>query len=324
MLSTEIISANLNNCLTKAHFPELPNFYSGKVRENYDLPNGLRIIIATDRQSAFDKILAAVPFKGQVLNETAKFWFEKTQAICPNHVVEFPDPNVIVAKKLKMLPLEVIVRNYLTGSSATSIWTAYKNGSREFCGNALPDGMRKNQQLAKTILTPSTKPADGSHDESVAPQELIDRGLITREIWEQIAKISLELFALGAKISAQNGLILVDTKFEFGLAENGEITLADEIFTPDSSRYWYQKSYAARLAKDLEPESLDKEFLRLWITERCDPYQEEIPTIPAAVLVEFSQKYLKLFETVTGQEFRPPNLAQQPLERIRQNLAKYF
>lgn len=324
MVSAEIIRANLKNCLTGARFPELPNFYAGKVRENYDLADQRRLLISTDRQSAFDQILTAVPFKGQVLNETAKFWFEKTRSICPNHALEFPDPNVTLARKLKMLPLEVVVRDYLTGSSATSVWPAYAKGAREFCGNSLPEGLRKNQKLPTTILTPSTKPMDGSHDESVAPQVLIEQKLISASLWEELAEIALKLFAFGRAAVAKNGLILVDTKFEFGLSEEGKITLADEIFTPDSSRFWRQASYAERFANKQEPECLDKEFLRLWITQRCDPYKEKIPAIPAEVLVEFSQKYLSLFEAVTGQDFVLPDLTQPPLVRLRRNLEQYF
>ena len=324
MIDPKIIRAQIPNVLIESHFPELPNYYKGKVRENYDLPDKKRILISTDRQSAFDKVLAAVPFKGQVLTQTARFWFEITKDICPNHVIEYPDPNVVVGQKLEMLPVEVIVRDYLTGSTDTSVWTAYKKGERKFCGNKLPDGLVKNDKLPETILTPSTKPEDGSHDISVAPEYLIENNLVSAEQWSELADISLKLFARGKELAAKNGLILVDTKYEFGLDKNGKITLADEIHTPDSSRYWLANSYEELHATGKEPESLDKEFLRLWIAERCNPYKDEIPDIPDDVLVEFSGKYIKLFETITGKEFELPALGIPVKERIKKNLSKYF
>jgi len=324
MIDSKIIQAQIPNVLTDAHFEELPNYYKGKVRENYDLSDGKRILISTDRQSAFDKVLAAVPFKGQVLTQTAKFWFEQTADICPNHALEYPDPNVVVGRKLKMLPIEVVVRDYLTGSTDTSVYTAYKNGDREFCGNELPDGLKKNDKLPETILTPSTKPDDGGHDISVAPSFLVENNLISQEQWDELASVSLKLFARGKEIAAQNGLILVDTKYEFGVDENNVITLADEIHTPDSSRYWKADSYEARQTVGEEPESLDKEFLRLWIAARCDPYHDEIPEIPADVLTEFSAKYIKLYETVTGKDFELPDLNLSVKDRIKKNLQKYF
>jgi len=324
VIDSKIIRVQIPNVLTEAYFEELPNYYKGKVRENYDLPDGKRILISTDRQSAFDKVLSAVPFKGQILTQTAKFWFEETKDICPNHVVEYPDPNVVVGRKLEMLPVEVVVRDYLTGSTDTSAWTAYSKGEREFCGNKLPDGLVKNDVLPETILTPSTKPDDGSHDISVAPEYLIENNLLSVEQWEELAEISLALFAKGKEVATKNGLILVDTKYEFGLDSDGKITLADEIHTPDSSRYWKADSYEELHSAGKEPESLDKEFLRLWIAERCDPYRDEIPEIPDDVLVEFSGKYIKLFETVTGKELELPELNISMKERIKKNLEKYF
>jgi phosphoribosylaminoimidazole-succinocarboxamide synthase len=324
MLDPTIIKNQIPKVLTEAHYPELPNYYKGKVRENYDLPDGKRILISTDRQSAFDKVLSAVPFKGQVLTQTAKYWFEKTKDICPNHAIEYPDPNVVVGRKLRMLPVEVVVRDYLTGATDTSIYTAYTRGDREFCGNQLPNGLVKNDKLPETILTPSTKPDNGTHDISVAPEYLVEHNLITQEQWDKLAQISLALFARGKEIAAKNNLILVDTKYEFGVDENNVITLADEIHTPDSSRYWRADTYLARHAEGEEPESLDKEFLRLWIAERCDPYHDEIPEIPNDVLVEFSSKYIQLYETITGQNFELPNLDLPVKERIKKNLAKYI
>jgi phosphoribosylaminoimidazole-succinocarboxamide synthase len=302
----------------------LPNYYRGKVRENYDLPDGRRILISTDRQSAFDQVLAAVPFKGQLLTQIARFWFEATADICPNHVLDYPDPNVVVGRRLTMLPVEMVVRDYLTGSTDTSIWSMYRSGRRDAYGIALPDGLTKNDKLPRTIITPTTKAATGGHDAPITPAEIVAQGLLTQAQWDEAARLSLALFARGREIAARSGLILVDTKFEFGLDAAGKITLADEILTPDSSRYWQAASYAARHARGEEPESLDKEFLRLWIASRCDPYREPIPPIPEDTLVEFAQKYIALFETVTGLTFVAPPAGVPVKQRIRQNLKSYF
>ena len=324
MLDTDRIRAAIPNVLTEAHFPELPNHYRGKVRENYDLPDGRRILISTDRQSAFDQVLAAVPFKGQVLTETARFWFEATADICPNHVLDYPDPNVVVGRRLNMLPVEMVVRDYLTGSTDTAIWPMYRDGKRMVYGIALPDGLKKNDKLPQTILTPTTKADAGGHDAPITAEEIVAKNLLTEAQWDAVARLSLALFARGREIAAKHGLILVDTKFEFGLDGDGKIVLADEILTPDSSRYWRAASYATRLSAGQEPESLDKEFLRLWIAARCDPYKQPIPEIPADTLVEFAQKYIALFETVTGRAFEAPPEGEPVKDRIRRNLAKFF
>jgi phosphoribosylaminoimidazole-succinocarboxamide synthase len=324
MLSTETIRAAIPRALTEAFFPELPNYYRGKVRDNYDLPDGRRILISTDRQSAFDQVLAAVPFKGQLLTQTARFWFEATADLCPNHVLAYPDPNVVVGRRLAMLPVEMVVRDFLTGSTDTSIWPMYRRGERKLYGIASRDGLTKNDRLPHTIVTPTTKAAAGSHDAPITPAEIVARGLLTQAQWDEIAALSLALFSRGREIAAGRGLILVDTKFEFGLDPEGRILLADEILTPDSSRYWRAESYAGRHARGEEPESLDKEFLRLWISQRCDPYREPIPPIPEATLVEFTRKYIALYETVTGQDFAAPAPDEPVKERVRRNLRSYF
>ncbi len=316
--------AALANCLTDAEFPELPNFQRGKVRDSYDLPDGRRVMIATDRQSAFDIVLAAVPFKGQVLNETALFWFEETRDICPNHVIDYPDPNVAVAKRLEMLPVEMVVRDYLTGSTETSIWPMYERGKRLMYGHEFPDGLVKNQKLSDTILTPTTKADMGGHDAPITMAEIIEQNLLSQNVWEELAEKSLALFARGREIAASNGLILVDTKYEFGVDVNGQITIADEIHTPDSSRYWMADSYVAKMEAGENPENLDKEFLRLWISERCDPYKDDIPEIPEETLMAFSGKYLKLFEQVTGRNFEKPSGDQSIRDRVRDSLARAF
>ena len=317
---TEILDA----CLTDAEFPELPNFQRGKVRDSYDLPDGRRVMVATDRQSAFDYVLAAVPFKGQVLNQTARFWFERTEDICPNHVIGYPDPNVITGKRLSMLPVEMVVRAYMTGSTSTSIWPMYERGERVMYGHRFPDGLVKNQKLPQTIITPTTKGDLGDHDEPTTAEDLVASGAVSQAQWDRLAEASLALFARGQAIAAENGLILVDTKYEFGTDEAGTITLADEVHTPDSSRYWLADSYEARLAAGQEPDSLDKEFLRLWIAERCDPYKDPIPEIPADTLRDFSGKYMRLYEQVTGQPFEKPPLDQPVRDRVRANLAAAF
>ena len=311
-------------CLTDANFSELPDFQEGKVRDSYDLPDGRRIMITTDRQSAFDRVLAAVPFKGQVLNQTARFWFDRTADICPNHVLDYPDPNIVVAQNLSMLPVEMVVRDYITGSTETSIWPMYERGERVLYGIRFSDGLVKNQKLPETILTPTTKAEQGDHDAPITPEGIVARGLLSQAQWDELARLSLAIFARGREIAAKNGLILVDTKYEFGLDKEGRITLADEVHTPDSSRYWYAGSYADRLAEGREPESLDKEFLRLWIAERCDPYKDPIPEVPPETLIEFSEKYIALYELVTGQPFERPSLDQSVHARVRANLAKAF
>jgi len=310
-------------CLTDAEFKELPNFYRGKVREAYGLPDGRRILIATDRQSAFDVVLAAVPYKGQVLNQTARFWFEQTADICANHVISYPDPNVAIVKHLDMLPIEMVVRDYLTGSTDTSIWPMYERGERMLYGHKFPDGLKKSQKLPQTIITPTTKAEQGEHDAPITATEIVAQKLLTQAQWDELSRLALAVFARGREIAAKNGLILVDTKYEFGIdPSNGKITLADEIHTPDSSRYWIADTYKAKFEAGANPDSLDKEFLRLWINARCDPYKDKIPEIPAETLIEFSEKYIRLYEQVTGTKFQRASLDTPLRERIRAALAK--
>ncbi len=312
----------LDNVLADAEFPELPGYQRGKVRESYDLGDGRRVMIATDRQSAFDHVLAAVPDKGHVLTATASFWFEQTHDICPNHVISRPDPNVIIAKRLEMLPVEMVVRDYITGTTDTSIWTMYAKGERTVYGQTLADGLNKNDPLTETIITPTTKGDVGGHDDPITASEIVARGLLTQAQWDEAAAKSMALFKRGREIAAQNGLILVDTKYEFGLDENGVVTIADEIHTPDSSRYWDAASYPERHAAGEEPISLDKEFLRLWIRARCNPYTDPLPEIPGETLIEFSNKYVSLYERVTGQTFQRAAADVPVRDRIRAALAK--
>ena len=317
--------ALLAACLTDAEFPELPGFRRGKVRDSYDLPDGRTIMVATDRQSAFDRVLAAVPYKGQVLTETAQFWFEATADLAPNCVLGYPDPNVTVVRRLDMLPVEMVVRDYLTGSTETSVWPRYARGERTMYGIGFPDGLVKNAKLPETVLTPTTKAAEpGGHDQPVTPAEIVKRGLLTQALWDELAEKSLAVFARGRKIAAARGLILVDTKYEFGLDGMGRVTLADEVHTPDSSRFWIAEGHTERMKAGKEPESLDKEFLRLWIAARCDPYKDPIPDIPDETLIEFSEKYVRLYEQVTGRTFARAPMDAPVRDRIQANLHRAF
>lgn len=310
--------------LSEAHFPELPNYYRGKVRENYNLSDGTRIIISTDRLSAFDRILTCIPYKGQVLTQTARFWFERTSDICPNHVVAYPDPNVVVGKRLDILPVEIVVRGYLAGTTGTSILTLYKKGERSMYGITLPDGMRDNEKLPEAIITPTSKEFDGGHDEPLTPKEIVSKKLLTAEQWETLSRYALALFARGQQLAAERGLILVDTKYEFGTDENGTIILADEIHTPDSSRYWIAETYQESFEKGERPQSFDKDFVRAWVAERCDPYVDPIPEIPQSLVEETSKVYIKAYEAITGLPFVPDDSGQSPWDRVRANLAPYF
>ena len=310
--------------LRDAVIPELPNHYSGKVRENYDLADGSRLLIATDRLSAFDRILCAIPFKGQVLTQTARFWFEATADICPNHVLSYPDPNVVIAKRLEILPVEIVVRDYLAGTTGTSVLTLYKAGQREMYGIRLPDGMRDNELLPHPIITPTSKAFDGEHDAPLTPDDILSRGLLTAAQWAQLGEYALALFARGKKMAAERGLILADTKYEFGTDAEGRIILADEIHTPDSSRYWRAASYPARFAAGEKPESFDKDFVRSWVAARCDPYRDDIPDIPEELILGTAAVYIEAFETITGQTFELPGGDGSVLDRVRANLRPFF
>ena len=318
------IAAELPVALTETDVPGLAPPIRGKVRDSYDLADGRRLLVATDRQSAFDQVLTAVPFKGQVLTATARFWFEATADVCRNHVVAFPDPNVTVARRLRMLPVEVVVRDYLAGTTVTSIWPMYRDGRRDVYGIRLPDGLRRNEKLPATIVTPTTKGDLGAHDQPVTAGEVVGRGLLSDGQWQEVSALAQALFARGRTLAAGRGLILVDTKYEFGLDEDGRITLADEIHTPDSSRYWRADSYLERFTAGDDPETLDKDFLRRWITARCDPYTQPIPAIPEATLVEFALRYIALYEQMTGERFVPPPPEPAARQRIRKAIAGYL
>lgn len=316
-----IIQNALGHCLTETHLP-LSNKYRGKVRDTYECENSL-IMITTDRQSAFDRILASVPFKGQVLNRTSAWWFEQTRHIMPNHVLNIPDPNVTIAKKCKVFPIEFVVRGYITGTTKTSLWTQYNQGVRHYCGNHLPENLIKNQRLAAPMLTPTTK--ETTEDRPISPEEITAENWMTKTHWEQASSLALQLFAFGSKKAKEHGLILVDTKYEMGLDEAGNITLVDEIHTPDSSRYWLADSYEQRFADKQEPENIDKEFLRLWFADNCDPYKDAIlPKAPEELIMTLSARYIQLYEMIVGQAFAFPDQGKDIRTRIENNMAHYL
>lgn len=316
--------------LDHARIPELPEPYFGKVRDCYDLPptadvpEGRRILIASDRISAFDRILAAIPYKGQVLTGVARFWFDRTADICPNHVLSYPDPNVVIGRRLRILPVEVVVRGYLAGTTSTSILTQYRKGVRTMYGHVLPEGMRDNQALPAPILTPTSKAFDGGHDEPLTPAQIVDQGLLTAAQWDEVSAKALALFARGQQMAAERGLILVDTKYEFGLDAAGRILIADEIHTPDSSRYWIAEGYQAAFEAGTRPPSFDKDVIRAWVAERCDPYRDPIPEIPAEMIEATSRVYIQAYEAITGETFVPDLRGETPLARVRAALAPYF
>jgi phosphoribosylaminoimidazole-succinocarboxamide synthase len=310
MIDEATLRAALKVPLDGTHFDSLGARYEGKVRDNYTTADGRRILVTTDRISAFDRVLGTLPLKGQVLSRMAVFWFEKTRSLVPNHLLSAPDPNVMIGVECTPLPLEVVVRSYLTGVTSTSVWTAYSRGDREFCGHKLPDGLKKNDKLPKAIVTPSTKAEHGGHDVSIAGAELISQGVVSQKDFDAVHDMALALFDDGVKHCAANGIILVDTKYEFGRAPDGRIVVMDEIHTPDSSRYWFASTYEDRRSKNEEPESFDKEYVRRWLAAQGFKGDGPIPTIPDDVRVEASRRYIEAYERVVGAPFvadlRPP------------------
>jgi len=281
-------------------------------------------LISSDRISAFDRILAAIPYKGQVLTQMARFWFDQTADICANHVLSYPDPNVVIGKRVDILPVEVVVRGYLAGTTSTSVLTQYRAGIRHMYGHVLPDGLRDNQVLPRPIITPTSKAFDGGHDEPLTPADIVSQGLLTAAQWDEVSAKALALFARGQAMAAERGLILVDTKYEFGTDAEGQILIADEIHTPDSSRYWIASGYEAAFEAGSRPPSFDKDVIRSWVGARCDPYKDPIPEIPADMIAATSKVYIDAFEAITGQTFVPDTSYATPLERVRANLASYF
>ncbi|MFA6256912.1 MAG: phosphoribosylaminoimidazolesuccinocarboxamide synthase [Candidatus Paceibacterota bacterium] len=318
-MEIEKIKEHIDDVLKETNFPELGKKKAGKVRDIYDGGDRLTLI-ATDRHSSFDRVIAHIPFKGEVLNQISLYWFEQTKDIVPNHVISTPDPNITVGKKMKLVPVEAVMRGYLTGVTDTSIWTRYQKGLRQFGDLTLPDGLKKNTKLPNPIFDPTTK--EDTHDRAISPDQMIEEGLITKELLTQIKEAATKLFLRGQELALKRGLILVDTKYEFGTDENGKLVLIDEIHTPDSSRYWNAGSYEERFEKGEEPEYFDKEFLRLWFKENCDPYKDAIlPEAPKDLVAELSRRYIEIFERITGQPFEH-DFSLPVMERITKNLKK--
>ena len=317
----KLIEAALPYCLTETNFT-FGKKYQGKVRDTYDLGDRL-LLVTTDRQSAFDRYLASVPYKGQVLNLTSAWWFEQTESIVPNHMIAVPDPNVMIAKKCRVFPIEFVVRGYITGTTSTSLWTQYKNGVRDYCGIHFPEGLKKNQCLAEPVLTPTTK--DKDHDRPISPAEIISEGWMTQDEWDEASAAALKLFKFGMETAKKHGLILVDTKYEFGRDLDGNMVVLDEMHTPDSSRYWLAASYEARIANGEEPENIDKEFLRLWFIDHCDPYKDKVlPKAPNELIVTLASRYIQLYEMITGHRFHYSETHVQAEQRIMRNVAGYL
>lgn len=316
-VSEERLHQGLSKTLKRTDFPSLGEKYEGKVRDCY-VSGGKRYIVVTDRISAFDRVLGTLPYKGQVLNGLAAWWFEETKDIVPNHLLDVPDPNVMVGVECEPLRVEMVVRMYITGVTSTSIWTHYSNGTRVFCGHELPDGLKKHQQLPHPILTPSTKAEKGDHDISVSREEILEMGRISAADFDEAARCAMALFSRGQEVCAERGLILVDTKYEFGKTPDGKIVVIDEIHTPDSSRFWYADSYLQRFEAGEDPESFDKEYVRRWLAGQGYKGDGPVPEIPDDVKVEASRRYIQACDEIRGTPFEPDET--DPLPRIAKNL----
>jgi phosphoribosylaminoimidazole-succinocarboxamide synthase len=321
MLTEKALQTMASMALTGVDIPELGPKTKGKVRDIYHRQRDgrmERILITTDRLSAFDQVLGAVPYKGQVLNQLSRFWFEQMADVIGNHIIEIPDPNVTIADECEALPVEVIVRGYITGVTTTALWYRYNLGEREIYGHQFPDGLQKNQQLPQPIITPTTKGGPTGPDERLTCDEVVDQGFLDRLTWDQVQAAALEIFQRGQAIAAQSGLILVDTKYEFGRLPSGEVVLIDEVHTPDSSRFWKADSYISRFAAGEEPENFDKEFIRLWYAERNYRGDGEPPAWDTTLAIKASLRYQHVFELLTSQKFEPGTYPAEA--RIRMNL----
>jgi phosphoribosylaminoimidazole-succinocarboxamide synthase len=305
------------NTLERTDLPGLGRREEGKVRDNY-VTGGRRTIVVTDRVSCFDVVVGTLPLKGQVLNQVAAFWFEKTRDVARNHLIAVPDPCVSVVEECRLVPVEFVMRAYLTGVTSTSIWTAYERGERSYCGHRLPDGLHKHEQLPAPLLTPTTKAEKGGHDQVVSRDEIIATGLVSAEVFDAAARLTAALFQAGTRWAESRGLILVDTKYELGLDAAGRLVVIDEIHTPDSSRYWYRDAYEAALRAGRDPEALDKEYVRRWLVSQGFRGEGTPPELPVSVRCEAARRYIEAFEQITGRAFVPDTEA--PIRRIRRNL----
>lgn len=304
MISIEQIRATLPQAFAESNLP-LAGKVVGKVRDGYPLSEQRRLLITTDRLSAFDRVLACVPFKGQVLNELAAWWFQQTADIIANHALSIPDPNTLVAIEVEPFPVEVIVRGYITGVTTTALWYRYALGERKIYGYSFPEGLRKNQELAAPIITPTTKAGPTGHDERLTRDEVVTEGLLDAATWDQVQTAALAIFDRGQAIAAQAGLILVDTKYEFGRAADGRVLLIDEVHTPDSSRFWKKDSYSTCFERGEEPENFDKEFVRLAYADQGYRGDGAPPIMPADLWIAASERYVGIYEMLTGRTFSP-------------------
>jgi phosphoribosylaminoimidazole-succinocarboxamide synthase len=296
----------------------VPGKRSGKVRDIYPLADDRLFIVTTDRLSAFDRILAAVPYKGQVLNQLAAWWFEQTSGIIANSMVSLPDPNAAIMQKANAFPVEVIVRGYITGVTSTALWYRYSLGERSIYGYTFPDGLQKNQALPEPIITPTTKGEGGAHDERLTCAEVVEKGFLDPQTWEQIQSAALAVFKLGQQIAHKAGLVLVDTKYEFGRLPDGRVGLIDEVHTPDSSRFWKADTYAARFQAGDEPENFDKEFVRIAYAKKGYRGDGEPPAMDPGLWISASERYIQIYEMLTGQTFAPGAYpVEARLEQIR-------
>jgi phosphoribosylaminoimidazole-succinocarboxamide synthase len=303
--------------LERTDFRGLGRREEGKVRDSY-VGEKRRTIVVTDRVSCFDVVVGTIPAKGQVLNQLAAFWFEKTRAVAPNHLISVPDPNVSLVRELSVLPVEFVMRGYLTGVTSTSIWTAYERGDEFYCGHRLPKGLTKHERLPEPLLTPTTKARKGDHDEPVSRAEVIERGLVSEALYDRAAELAARLFRAGQEWAESRGLILADTKYELGLDETGTLVVADEVHTPDSSRYWYKDGYERALRQGGDPQALDKEYVRRWLVERGYRGEGKPPVLTDEVRCEAARRYIEAYERVTGQLFVAD--PEPPEPRIRRNL----
>jgi phosphoribosylaminoimidazole-succinocarboxamide synthase len=317
MMDTATLKNALPYCLAETDFRTLGSKYEGKVRDNYSR-DGHRFIVVTDRISAFDRVLGTVPFKGQVLNRLAAWWFEKTKDIVPNHVVGVPDPNVLECVECEPTLVEMVVRAYATGTTSTSLWTNYAKGVRNFCGHVLPEGLKKHQKLAAPILTPTTKAPKGEHDVSGSREEILATGKVTAKDFDEAAVLAMKLFEAGQRVCAERGLILVDTKYEFGRTPDGRMVVIDEIHTPDSSRFWRASTYAERFEAGQDPEPLDKDFVRRWYSAQGYTGDGDAPPMLDEIRIGAAERYIAAYEQITGETFVPNT--EPPAARMSRNL----
>lgn len=315
------LAALCETTLDQTNFSGLGKKIPGKVRDSYLDPEkrpGKRTIIVSDRVSCFDRVVGTIPLKGQVLNQMAAFWFRQTTDQIDHHLLDVPDPNVSIVRECKTLPVEFVMRGYLTGSTSTSIWTAYERGDRTYCGHTLPNGLQRHEKLAEPLLTPTTKADFGDHDELSSREALIESGAISEALYDEARTIASRLFAEGQRFAEKQGLILVDTKYEMGLDDEGNVIVIDEIHTPDSSRYWRLDGYETALSRGESPPAIDKEYVRLWLGEQGYKGEGIPPELPIEVRVTAAERYIAAFEQVSGQPFKPNHEA--PVARIERSL----